>query len=225
MVDDSDGDPRWNASQIGGLVGELCRHCEVRPVFWPRPIWSRAYSTHVRRILDRTGLPPVFDVEHHATGRQDRTRLAHTIESAMATGSAHEQDYIVSTHPWHPEATPKRLVGIGERLEVQAYSTGTAVEKVGDRGRPGEMQRWAFSRGLAAANEPPDLALACYGQTALSPAPEQGFHMLVALREALSLGVRTVSYWSLKHVLRNSYALPFLRDSMRSILAESRCGR
>lgn len=208
MVDRSSGKASWSFEDFAALVTRARAHgMEVRAVHWPRVSWDREQWERAVRFRAVAGMPSILDVEHQARGPKTRRRLAALAADRLGP------DYIVSTHPWHQEATDPTHPNV--QYEVQAYSTATALAKVGPKVLPPGWQVAQAERPCG----PTRLALALYGQAGMFGGREPERYMERALRGAMACpNVGTVAYWSLKHLLRNKYAIPFLRDRVPEIL-------
>lgn len=213
----------------------------IRFVFWPPPWARQSYWVRFlafQRIADE---PNILNVEGKAVSKRQRKSLnrrllANTTKEerkgmVLTTHPGHPESGIGIKRGNPPEVgidrdpdTPrlrggaKRIVEVMPR-EVQSYSTATNVARAGRRAAPIYFQKECAD--LSEVFGPPMIALAGYGQSNLSselakigvlgvPGVEEGLE--AQLRAAVALDVAEVAYWSAKHLFRNEYFLPFLRD-------------
>lgn len=175
----------------------------LRPVAWPRAEWSGEDYARLDAAARYAQQGPVLDLEHQwlRATEEDDARLAAVFPGARIT-----------THLNHPIVTKKRPIArLTKGLEVQALSVasrdGHPVSR-NDVLAPPWMQVQARIRGVAARVGPVFLTLPAYNQKFSYGATEA---MTLALDGARHSQVLGVSYWSLRHIMRNAYAQTFLR--------------
>lgn len=201
MVDRPDGRPRVTPEDFEGIVETMAeRQAVVSPVFWPRKSWSATAWARAARIAGIASGPIGLDIEHQAKRKSTRQAIYHT--AGIVLGS---RDLVITTHPWHPEAKEPTWDPDVVRYEVQSYSTASSFADAGRMALPGNWQ----ARCADLPCRPRELALALYGQAELWGLPRTNLDLAFS---AASTRVDTVTYWSYKHLLRNKYALPFLRQ-------------
>ena len=181
------------------LMGVTCA-----PVFWPRKTWKPERWAIARSLAALGTDDPVLDIEHQAKSQKTRRALAQNSFEHFPYRS------VITTHAGHPEADDPSWPN--NPYEMQAYSTADMVRTVGPMALPGSWQVRQARRGC----QPPGLALPVYDPEGLPEEPADELRR--ALFAAWSVRMERVCYWSLKHILRNKYAIPFLRDDAPRIL-------
>lgn len=198
---------------------------EVRAVYWPKPYSRSRYFDRVWGFTEITKNGPVFNVEGNIVSLSKRRRFGRSL--LELGGKDLEEGAILTTHPGHPEAFIDRaLIARNVRREVQAYSTSTNIRRAGKRAAPIVLQRRAAAMSEVFGHRP-HIALACYGQSRLHsalrelniPSPfHPHAHMKACLEAAHMSEVSIATYWSVKHLWRNDYALLFFLDEMPRVL-------
>ena len=210
-VDKADGSPLIEPAEFKE-IGKLYPMLRRRAVFWCPYNFDVAYCRRLWSFREYGDI--VYDVEHQATSFEERACLAQRMGPAPGG--------IITTHPVHREASSFALVGTREmfRREIQALSTSTAIKRFGANYRPGQCQRHAFRRVQSAGETDPWLVLPLYAQQALGGVKS----METAFRAARELGVQKLSYWSLKHLLKNTYAKDFFVDVLPRLMEDDEDG-
>lgn len=233
-VHSSKGVWRYTEQQWADLVA-MYYNFRCRPVAWPNPAtWSTEDKHRLMRMVEVAHAIPVFDLEH-------QWLKADPVEDVLL-----DRDFPfarITTHLNHPIVTQKRLIARQSGgLEVQALS----VDSRGGKGvrwgsdlAPGPMQAEAIRRGTEARGahrdapigpkaHPVFITLPAYKQANFLPSkakagiipPKPKGTMTVALNACLHPQVLGVSYWSLKHILKNDYAYEFIRDTLPAMLKD-----
>lgn len=218
MADTPGGVSRVAPSEFGDMVAScIVLGAACAPVFWPRKTWNQERWAVARSLAALGTDDPVLDIEHQAKSQKTRRALAQNSFLHFPFRS------VITTHAGHPEADDPSWPN--NPYEMQAYSTADMVKAVGPKGLPGA---WQARQALRKCN-PRELALAIYDQEGLPTTPRA--NLTDALRAAVGANTTTtlidgrrlerVCYWSLKHILRNKYAIPFLRDDAPRILGRT----
>ena len=190
------------------------------PVAWPAEQFTREYIEWLWQLHDAglQGGYMVLDLEHQYKGVADAWEHALMREfEGLGRVTTHTGHPIVQ----HPDKYPSGRLAY--HLEVQALSVAKRDGKdipPESRLASGHLQRLAVRLGKATNGLVPHLTLPAYGQTHQPGGPIAA--MSLQLQTALDEGCPGVSVWSLKHFLRNDYAVEFWRDHAPVLIAAAR---
>lgn len=182
---------------------------KIQPVFWPQPWANHDYIEWVWEVSFRTD-GTVHDIEHQCLKEDDRRAMAHTL--------FHLPVDVITTHQGHPEHRTSHYMRLYP-AEIQALSTASAVSKWGPLAKPGASQKRAVEQGRSLTGRMPEVTLPLYGQSDFEGVtPRQS--LTKAVETCRDLGVETISWWSLKHLVRHRYAERFLLDTLPGLLGK-----
>jgi hypothetical protein len=223
-VHSSTGKWRWDSVQWMDAVNAF--PLRLRPVGWPKPGEAGAEAVRQLNAWGRDADTfPVLDLEH-------QWLKAPMVADHMIVRASPEAR--ITTHFNHPIVRADRGRGrlvarTAGSLEIQALSVSKRDGKpvpLGSPLAPPQMQlataamhskiRDTTGGRERAGGDGAYITLPAYKQVGFGVQPIDA--MRAALSACVEAGAAGVSYWSLRHVLKNQYALRFIRDVLPELV-------